>query len=75
MRRSSRFSKKTDRYHPKLNAAVFKRLGEEYRILFRAIYCCGLRVSEVRKLKHDDVDLEKGAIRIRQKVGKPGLFI
>ncbi|WP_395023413.1 tyrosine-type recombinase/integrase [Robinsoniella sp. RHS] len=39
-------------------------------ILFWVIYCCGLRVSEARKLKHDDVDLEKGAIRIRQAKGR-----
>jgi len=64
------FFKETDRYHPKLNAAVFIRLSVEHRVLFRVIYCCGLRISEARKLKQDDVDLEKGALRIKQAKGR-----
>lgn len=34
-------------------------------VLFRMLYCCGLRVSEVLKLKGEDVDLEQGIITIR----------
>lgn len=35
-------------------------------VIFRLIYGCGLRVSEAVNLKHDDVNLEKGFIIIRE---------
>jgi integrase len=34
--------------------------------VFRLLYSCGLRVSEVVRLSVDDVDLESGVLRIRQ---------
>lgn len=33
-------------------------------VLFRVLYCCGLRPQEVPPLETDDVDLENGVIRI-----------
>lgn len=40
-------------------------------VLFRMLYCCGLRVSEALKLKGEDVDLENGILTIREsKSGK-----
>lgn len=40
-------------------------------VLFRLLYCCGLRVSEATHLKVRDVDLEKGILNIRKaKFGK-----
>ncbi len=40
-------------------------------ILFRLLYCCGLRVSEAVKLKGEDVDLENGVLTIKNsKFGK-----
>ena len=59
---------KIDQYSPRVNIASFGRLAIEYRVLFRLLLCCGLRVSEARKLKKDDVDLQKGTILIR--IGK-----
>lgn len=38
--------------------------------VFRIIYCCGLRSSEARLLKVEDVDLEYGALRIWDSKGK-----
>lgn len=38
-------------------------------VLFRVLYCCGLRSSEVRLLSTDDVDLETGKLIIRQSKG------
>ena len=64
------FFKEIDSYHPEVNGAVFKRLSMEYRVLFRVIYCCGLRVSEARKLKNSDVDLGNGSICIIQSKGR-----
>lgn len=48
-----------DDYIPKVNADRFSILAEEYKVLFRFIYCCGLRVSEARKLKLEDIDFER----------------
>lgn len=40
-------------------------------VLFRLLYCCGLRVSEAVTLKGEDVDLENGVLTIKNsKFGK-----
>lgn len=40
-------------------------------VLFRLLYCCGLRVSEAVSLKGEDVDLKRGVLTIRDsKFGK-----
>lgn len=38
-------------------------------VLFRTIYACGLRASEARLLRLDDVDLDAGVLRIRDAKG------
>jgi integrase/recombinase XerD len=38
-------------------------------VFFRVLYCCGLRSSEARLLKVEDVDLENGKLTIRQSKG------
>jgi integrase/recombinase XerD len=50
------------------------RNGRLNLILFRLACCCGLRVSEIAKLRLDDVDLasRRPNIRIRREVGKGG---
>ncbi len=63
------FFEQADSYHPDLNATVFMRLAMEYRVLFRMIFCCGLRVSEARKLTLETVDLKKGILSIYQSKG------
>ena len=47
-------------YRPEQSCEAFHRLALEYRVLFRIIFCCGLRVSEARKLRVTDVDLKQG---------------
>ena len=39
---------------------------QSYPLLFRLLYCCGLRISEALRLKISDVDFEKGALFIRE---------
>ena len=64
-----------DDYVPKVNADRFSILAEEYKVLFRFIYCCGLRVSEARKLKLEDIDFErKTALILRSKGDKDRLI-
>ena len=60
---------------PKINADRFNILAEEYKVLFRFNYCCGLRVSEARKLKLEDIDFErKTALILRSKGDKDRLI-
>ena len=64
-----------DDYAPKVNADRFNILAEEYKVLFRFIYCCGLRVSEARKFKLEDIDFErKTALILRSKGDKDRLI-
>ena len=64
-----------DEYVPKVNADCFNILAEEYKVLFRFIYCCGLRISEARKLKLEDIDFErKTALILRSKGDKDRLI-
>jgi integrase/recombinase XerD len=39
---------------------------KSYPLLFRLLYCCGLRISEALHLKIADVDFEQGVLFIRQ---------
>lgn len=50
-----------DSYSP---GGCFRRLALEYRILFRLLYCCGLRISEGCLLKRKDINLEHGTVCI-----------
>ena len=38
-------------------------------VIFRILYCCGLRSSEARLLQRNDIDLESGKIIIRESKG------
>ncbi len=53
-----------DTYVPQsINPADF-RMADEYPVVFRLYYCCGLRNNEGCSLRSSDVDLEKGIITI-----------
>lgn len=54
-----------DLYIPDSKIPSFHRLAMEYRVIFRLLLCCGLRVSEARKLKKQDVSLKEGILIIR----------
>jgi integrase len=51
------------------NKAMSMRILEEYKIMFRLYYCCGLRLSEARLLKHQHIDLNKGIMTIMHSKG------
>ena len=38
-------------------------------VIFRMMYCLGLRPGEARRLHRNDVDLDRGAVRIRESKG------
>ena len=46
------------------------RLSNEYRVLFRMIYLCGLRNSEAAGIGTQEVDLDKGILTILNAKGK-----
>ena len=39
-----------DAYAPSVHWPAIQRLACEYRVIFRLIYCCGLRISEACNL-------------------------
>lgn len=59
-----------DAYEPACNRPDYRRLAKEYQVLFRMLYCCGLRNSECCGLATDQVNLEKGVLTIRGSKGK-----
>ena len=46
-----------------------RRTATEYKMLFRLYYCCGLRLSEARLLRKEDVDFDKGILTIYKSKG------
>jgi len=38
-------------------------------LIFKTLYCCGLRVSEVLQLRNEDVDLQRGTLQILDSKG------
>ena len=57
-----------DAYAPPARRS-FRRLALSYRVLFRLLYCCGLRLAEGCYLRRSCVDLQKGTIRILHSKG------
>lgn len=53
-----------DHYTPDCKSSNYQRLAGEYKVLFRLIYCLGLRRSEACGLRCCDVDLAAGMISI-----------
>lgn len=64
------FFDRADAYRPAGGCAAYRRLAVEYRVLFRVIYCCGLRNSEACGLPSDCVDLDAGTLSIAQSKGR-----
>ena len=52
------FFKQADLYEADVPVKAFERLATEYKVLFRLIYCCGLRNNEACTLKLADVDTD-----------------
>lgn len=64
------FFEQVDAYRPAGGCAAYRRLAAEYRVLFRMIYCCGLRNSEACGIPSDRVDLDAGTLSIAQSKGR-----
>lgn len=59
------FFEQVDSYTPKKNNPKHRRMANEYKVIFRLIYTCGLRLSEACNLSLEDVDLDNSALLIR----------
>ena len=53
-----------DSYVPIKSNPMNLRLADEYPIIFRFYYCCGMRNNEVCSLKSNDIDLINGIIKV-----------
>lgn len=53
-----------DTYVPHSITEADYRMADEYPIMFRLFYCCGMRNNEVCSLKTSDIDLDNGIITI-----------
>ncbi len=58
------FFEQVDAYDSLAPVDSFERLAVEYKVLFRLIYCCGLRNSEACSLRTSDVDTINGTLTI-----------
>lgn len=54
---------------PKTRELYAWRLWNEYRVVFRLIYSCGLRNSEACLLRMEDVDIAAGTLLVRHSKG------
>lgn len=53
-----------DSYVPATSYSAYQRMADEYPVMFRLYYCCGLRNNEACSLRSSDVDLDQGIITV-----------
>jgi integrase len=58
------FFEAVDTYIPATSNPADHRMADEYPIMFRMYYCCGMRNNEVCSLRTTDVDLKEGIITV-----------
>lgn len=58
-----------------ITAMLNRPLQIRHRMLIAILYGCGLRVSEVRKLRVDDIDLQRGVLHVRQSKGRKDRYV
>ena len=49
---------------------IFQRMAYEYKVLFRLIYCCGLRNNEACSLKTENIDTANGILTLYHSKGR-----
>ena len=69
------FFKQVDLYESAAPVKAFERLATEYKVLFRLIYCCGLRNNEACALRLTDVNTDSGTLTIIHSKGNKDRII
>ena len=64
------FFEKVDLYEATAHVPMFQRMAFEYKVLFRLLYCCGLRNNEACSLKTENIDLGNGIIKLFHSKGR-----
>lgn len=64
-----------DNYFPYSKNKIDYRLANEYPIIFRLYYCCGMRNNEVCSLKTQNIDLEDGIITVLNGKNQKGRLV
>lgn len=59
------FFESIDKYPYCFYNSNIKNRGIQMKLLFKILYCCGLRISECLNLKYEDINLNEGSIKIR----------
>lgn len=59
---STRYFRAVDSYSNTAN----RKDALQYPVIFRILYCCGTRINETLGIKKEDVDLDKGIIRLTE---------
>jgi integrase len=72
MEEIARFFEAADRIEPSKNSSIWHLI---IPVLFRMLYCCGLRLGEALRLKNEDVDLEIGMLLIKNAKGNKDRFV
>lgn len=63
------FFEQVDLYQTISTVKAFQRLASEYKVLFRLIYCCGLRINEACTLKIQNINLVEGFFTLHHTKG------
>lgn len=64
------FFEQVDLYESTNHLPVFQRMACEYKVLFRLIYCCGLRNNEACSLRTENIDTENGVLTLYHSKGR-----
>jgi len=64
------FFKQVDYYDTVYDILPFRRMAKEYKVVFRLIYCCGLRNNEACSLRAENIDLQEGIITLYGSKGR-----
>ena len=64
------FFEQVDLYTTTDHVPAFQRMAHEYKVLFRLIYCCGLRNNEACSLKIKNIDTVNGILTLYQSKGR-----
>lgn len=59
-----------DAYSPKNRDCQNVRLSHGYKLLFRLLYCLGLRLSEACSIRISDIDFQRGIVSLKEETKK-----